>query len=119
MIVDTARRPLVRRSLGVCPFGAQVVAARLSSLANGLDLGVDRVEADGVSVSNVTGGIRLAVGRAVDADVTVANIMGSVRSEAPGATLRKTEGVYRARLGSGGGTISLTNIIGNVTIDGR
>ena len=98
---------------------ASVRAAHLSSLANGLDLGVDRVDAGKVSVSNVRGDVRLAVGRAVDADVTVENIMGSVTSEAPGVTILESEGVYRARLGSGGGSISLSNITGNVTIDGR
>lgn len=92
---------------------AQVRSADISSIAGTLTLGLAPIGAEGVEVSSVTGPIELSAGPGVDADVEVSSILGSVSGF---TDLEGESGGYRARIGRGGGRVSLSSIVGSVRL---
>lgn len=92
---------------------AGVRSADISSIAGRLTLGLAPIGAEGVEVSSVAGPIELSAGPGVDADVEVSSIMGSVRGF---SELEGNSSGYRARIGRGGARVSLSSIVGSVTL---
>jgi hypothetical protein len=92
---------------------AEVRSANISSIAGRLTLGLAPLGREGVEVSSVAGPIELSAGPGVDADVEVDSIMGSVSGF---ADLEGENGGYRARIGRGGGRVSLSSIVGSVRL---
>lgn len=92
---------------------AEVRSANISSIAGRLVMGLAPIGEEGVEVSSVAGPIELSAGPNVDADVEVSSIMGSV-SGFP--ELEGEDGGYRARIGRGGGRVSLSSIVGSVRL---
>lgn len=92
---------------------AEVRSANISSIAGRLVMGLAPIGEDGIDVSSVAGPIELSAGPNVDADVEVSSIMGSV-SGFP--ELGGEDGGYRARIGRGGGRVSLSSIVGSVRL---
>lgn len=92
---------------------AQVRSADISSIAGRLTMGLAPLGREGVEVSSVSGPIELSAGPGVDADVEVSSIMGSVSGF---TDLEGDSGSYRARIGRGGGRVSLSSIVGSVTL---
>lgn len=92
---------------------AQVRSAEISSIAGTLTMGLAPIGEAGVEVSSVSGPIELSAGPEVNADVEVSSIMGSVSGF---AELEGENGGYRARIGRGGGRVSLSSIVGSVRL---
>ena len=92
---------------------AEVRSADISAIAGRLTMNLAPLGAEGVEVSSVAGPIELSAGPGVDADVEVSSVMGSV-SGFP--DLEGERGAYRARLGRGGGRVSLSSIVGSVRL---
>jgi hypothetical protein len=92
---------------------AQVRSAEISSIAGRLILGLAPLGREGVDVSSVTGPIELSAAPGIDADVEVSSIMGSVSGF---ADLKGENGGYSARIGRGGTRVSLSSIVGSVTL---
>lgn len=97
--------------------GAQ--SAEMKSLEKGLTLTIPRLGAQGVDISRVEGPVDLGITSDINADLNVSNYSSDLRTEIPGS--RTGDGgdgrrSYRARLGSGGGRISLSYIEGDVRI---
>jgi hypothetical protein len=92
---------------------AEVRSAEISSIAGRLTLGLAPLGREGIEVSSVAGPIELSAGPGVDADVEVDSIMGSVSGF---ADLEGENGGYRARIGRGGARVSLSSIVGSVTL---
>jgi hypothetical protein len=91
----------------------EVRSAEISSIAGPLILGLAPLGREGIEVSSVAGPIELSAGPGVDADVEVDSIMGSVSGF---ADLEGENGGYRARIGRGGGRVSLSSIVGSVRL---
>lgn len=91
----------------------EVRSADISSIAGRLVLGLAPLGAEGVEVSSVAGPVELNAGPGVNADVEVSSIIGSVSGF---SDLEGSHGNYRARLGRGGGRVSLSSIVGSVRL---
>lgn len=95
---------------------ASVRSASMSSIAGGLHLNVDRLDARGVDISSVVGGVELAFARNTNADVAVSSVMGRVRSDSPDVRLFGENSTYRARIGAGGPNLNISSIVGGVRL---
>jgi hypothetical protein len=92
---------------------ARVRTAEISSIAGRLTMGLAPVGDEGVEVSSVAGGVELNVEPGVDADVRVSSVIGGVSGFGDS---EEGYGNYRARIGQGGGRVSLSSIVGSVRL---
>ena len=74
-------------------------------------------DAGGLELSGNNGAVKLYIGDGVDVDVRVTGLTGSVASELPNVRFTKTGAAdYRARVGSGGPTISVEHNSGSISL---
>jgi hypothetical protein len=93
--------------------------ARMSSLAEGLELAVFDLGERGIRVSSVRGGIDLNVISRIDAEVVTRSVEGRIDNEVPGVRITEDDGQnQRALLGSGRGKIQIESVVGTVKIRG-
>jgi len=93
--------------------------ARMSSLAEGLELAVFDLGERGIRVSSVRGGIDLNVNSRIDAEVVTRSVEGRIDNEVPGVRITEDDGQnQRALLGSGRGKIQIESVVGTVKIRG-
>jgi hypothetical protein len=90
-------------------------AAEMSGLAEGLSLTIGRLTPRGVQVFGVVGAIDAAFQGEADADVEVSSVVGAVRGDWAGSASSKA-GEYRARVGAGGPPVSISGVVGPVTL---
>jgi hypothetical protein len=96
---------------------AEVQAAEISSLANGLTLGLAQPGEAGIQISSITGGVDFRVAYGVNANLVVSSLRGEIQNEVPNALLTKMgESGFRVVIGSGGKPISVSSIIGGVRV---
>jgi hypothetical protein len=97
---------------------SELHAARMSSLAGGLEITVAEVGERGIRVSSITGSIDLGLRAGVNAELDVKSLIGSIHSH--GSEVRVTsdddDSDYHAVIGSGGGKILIESIVGPVDI---
>lgn len=92
---------------------ARVSTADINSIAGRLTMGLASVGQEGVEVSSVAGGVEINAEPGLDADVRASSVIGGVTG------FDRTEsdyGDYRARIGRGGGQVSLSSIVGSVRL---
>ena len=94
---------------------ASVRNAEIDALAGPLSLGLAGGGQD-VRISSVVGPVDLHLGRGVNADLQVDSVIGSVRSLASDVEMVERDGSYRARIGSGGGSVRLSSVVGSVRL---
>ena len=92
---------------------ARVRTADINSIAGRLTMGLAPVGQEGVEVSSVAGGVELNVEPGVDADVRVDSVIGGISGF---EDVEGDAGTYRARIGQGGGRVSLSSIVGSVRL---
>jgi hypothetical protein len=92
-------------------------AAKMSSLAGGLTLGIAGVGDRGIRISSVTGAVELNVRKGINAELAVRSLVGSIRSDVSHVEAAGDDGSdYRVAFGSGGHKIAISSIVGPVTI---
>src|SRR5437588_3217477 len=81
-------------------------------------VGLNKLSERGVRIHGVNGGIELKLSSSLNADLTAKGMNGSVRSEIAEVTVAKDDrwSHYSARIGSGGPTIEISGINGNVRL---
>lgn len=96
---------------------AQAVGcADVSQISGPLTLTVANLDACGVRINHVSGPVTLRLIGELNADAIVSDFNGQVNLTAENTTaLEKTQNSVKARLGSGGVPISISNISGGVT----
>jgi len=96
---------------------AQVQAAEISSLANGLTIGLAQPGEQGIRISSITGGIDLSVGYSVNTNIVVTSLRGEIQNDAPDASVTKMgQSGFNILIGSGGKPISVSSIEGGIRI---
>jgi hypothetical protein len=83
-----------------------------------LKLDLAKLQESGMRITGVNGRVVLQVSPDLNADLTGSGINGSVVTEIPGLEIHRTEARLRARLGTGGPIVSLSNINGKVQMIG-
>jgi predicted membrane protein len=94
----------------------QVHAAEISSLANGLTIGLAQPGEQGIRISSITGGVDLIVAPGVNANLRVNSLMGQIRNEAPDVSVSEMKSGFQIVIGSGGKANSISIIIGGIRI---
>lgn len=92
---------------------ARVRAAEINSIAGRLTMGLASIGAEGIAVSSVAGGVELNAEPGLDADIRVSSVIGGITGF---EDVEGDYGDYRARIGRGGGRVSLSSIVGSVRL---
>lgn len=95
-----------------------VRSADISSLAGGLSLTLLPLDRRGVRISSVVGMTDITFARGANADVRVDSVMGNTTSSSRRIPLRWDHGRAIARVGSGGTPVSISSVVGHVTLHG-
>jgi DUF4097 and DUF4098 domain-containing protein YvlB len=96
---------------------AGVQSAEIKSLEKGLSLNVNGPGLQRINISQVEGSVELGLAGDLNADLHISGYSGEVKAEIPGAQVNDAgRAGYRARLGSGGKSISISHIEGDVRI---
>ena len=91
--------------------------AEISGLAKGLTMTLARIEGRGVRVSGIVGDTVFRVTDELNADLTVSGIIGEISTDASGVRLNRIDvSNYRVRIGAGGAPISVSGVVGNVSV---
>lgn len=78
---------------------------------------LSRLDQDGLSLNGVNGNIDIRLAEGVNAELEAHGMNGNVISDLPDFSLEKAKhGTYRARVGSGGNSISANGINGNIRL---
>lgn len=103
---------------GNVTLGRTVGHLELSDVSGNVTATVERLDRRGVLVQQVSGEIELRFVDAVNADVVANNIDGDVRLDLPDVSMqsRPVRTMLRARVGTGGWPISITNVSGTVKL---
>lgn len=94
---------------------ASVREAEIDAIAGNLSIGLAPNSRD-VRISSVVGPVELELAPGVNADMRFDSVIGSVLSLASDVELDESDGTYRARVGSGGGRVSLSAVVGSVRL---
>jgi hypothetical protein len=95
-----------------------VRSADISSLAGGLSLNLGPLDRRGVSISSVVGMTDITFARGANADVRVDSVMGNTTSSSPRINFRWNNGQASARIGAGGVPVTISSVVGHVTLHG-
>lgn len=91
--------------------------AEISGLAKGLTMTLARIEGRGIQVSGIVGDTVFHVTEELNADLTVSGIIGEITADTSGVALNRIDASnYRVRIGTGGVPVSVSGVIGNVTV---
>lgn len=91
--------------------------AEISGLAKGLTMTLSRIDGRGVRVNGIVGDTVFRVTDGLNADLTVSGIIGEISTDASGVRLNRIDvSNYRVRIGAGGAPISVSGVVGNVTV---
>ena len=102
--------------------GAQVARAtrhaEISSINGGVTVTLARLDEQGVRVRSINGGIDLRFADELNADVEVSHYNGGVHADLLNVTMqsRSDKSHFRARIGSGGIPITISNVNGGVRL---
>ena len=95
-----------------------VRSGELSSLAGGLQLTVNPPTSRGVRVSSVVGPTDITFAAGTSADVRVDSVMGNTTSTSRRIPISWSNGRASARVGSGGPPVTVSAVVGHVTLHG-
>jgi DUF4097 and DUF4098 domain-containing protein YvlB len=90
-------------------------AGEIAGVNGRVQIGLKKVDADGVTLKGINGNIEFQLGADVNADFDARGMNGRVVSDLPNVEIDKNRrGNYSARIGSGGAGITAKGINGNV-----
>jgi DUF4097 and DUF4098 domain-containing protein YvlB len=92
--------------------------ADLSSIAGGLQLDLGQLDTRGIQVSSIVGPTRISFAPGANADVRVDSVIGNVTSATPAIAVGYHSGSAVARVGAGGVPVSISSVVGSVTLLG-
>ncbi len=92
--------------------------ADLSSIAGGLQLDLGQLDTRGIQVSSIVGPTRIRFAPGTNADVRVDSVIGNVTSATPAIAIGYHSGSAVARVGAGGAPVSISSVVGSVTLQG-
>jgi hypothetical protein len=91
--------------------------ADFKGINGNINVGLKELERDGVSISGINGNIELRLGPGLNADLDANGMNGRIISEIPGVTVEQYKhGKYSAVIGTGGNSISVKGINGNIRL---
>ena len=93
--------------------------ADLSSIAGGLQLDLGQLDTRGIQVSSVVGPTQIRFAPGANADVRVDSVIGNVTSATPAIAIGYHSGSAVARVGAGGVPVSVSSVVGSVTLQGN
>lgn len=92
-------------------------SAEFHGINGNISVALTRLQKEAVSLNGVNGNIELRLGEGVNVDLEAHGMNGRVSSDLPGFVLDEARhGNYRARVGSGGNSISANGINGNIRL---
>ena len=105
---------------GEVTVGRTVGHLELSDVSGNVTATIERLDRRGVLIRKVSGTIELRFADAINADVVASNIDGDVLLDLPDVSMqnRPERTMLRARVGTGGWPISITNVSGKVRLVG-
>lgn len=100
--------------------GRTVGHLELSDVSGNVTTTIERLDRRGVLIRKVSGAIELRFADAINADVVASNVDGDVLLDLPDVSMqnRPERTMLRARVGTGGWPISITNVSGKVRLVG-
>ncbi len=103
---------------GNVELGQASESAEISGINGRVVVSLKQLGERGARIKGINGGIELRLANGLNADLSAKGMNGSVRSEIPEVTVDKEEfgHGYSARIGSGGASITLAGINGNVRL---
>ena len=103
---------------GRVEIGQVTGSARLSGINGNISVALRRLDKGDMRVSGINGNIELRLASTVNADFEAHGMNGSVRSDVPDITVDKSEhgNRYFAHIGTGGNSIKVSGINGNVRL---
>jgi putative adhesin len=94
---------------------ADVQAAEMSSLAQGISIAIHRVGEAGLHLSSIMGEVELRVSSDLNAEFSASSIIGNVVSDDGNVKISTLgEFNYEARIGSGGNRITVSSVRGDI-----
>jgi len=111
--------PLAAKGInGRVELGQVSDSVEVSGINGSIAVGLNRLSEPGARIHGVNGGIELKLSSGLNADLTAKGMNGSVRSEIAEVTVDKDDhwSHYSAHIGSGGPSIELSGINGNVRL---
>ncbi len=92
-------------------------SAEFEGINGNISVALNQIGKDGVRINGVNGNIELRLGEGVSAELEAHGMNGNVVSDLPDFVLEKAKhGTYRARVGTGGSSISANGINGNIRL---
>ncbi|HYO64117.1 MAG TPA: hypothetical protein VER08_10840 [Pyrinomonadaceae bacterium] len=103
---------------GRVEIGRSVGTAEISGVNGGVTLGVARLAGDGLTVKGVNGGVKLRLDDSLNADLEVKGLNGNIDVNMPNVTEEERgRSSLRARIGTGGPTITVKGINGGLRVE--
>ena len=97
--------------------GQAAGSAEFSGINGSVSVALKQLGKDGMDISGINGNIEIKLADGVNADLDANGMNGSVISNLPNVSVdKKSHGNYAARIGSGGNTISVSGVNGNVRL---
>jgi hypothetical protein len=91
--------------------------AEFSGINGNVSVGLKQISKDGVDISGINGNIELRLSEGVNAALEAHGMNGNVTSELPNVVVDKNHhGSYSAQIGTGGNSISVSGINGNIRL---
>jgi hypothetical protein len=91
--------------------------AEFSGINGNVSVGLNQISKDGVGLSGINGNIELRLSDGLNAALEAHGMNGNVTSDVPNVTVDKNHrGSYSAQIGSGGNSISVSGINGNIRL---
>lgn len=92
-------------------------SAEFSGINGSVSVALKQLGKDGVDISGINGNIEIKLADGVNADLDAHGMNGSVISDLPNVSVdKKSRGNYAAKIGSGGNSITVSGVNGNVRL---
>jgi DUF4097 and DUF4098 domain-containing protein YvlB len=108
----------VKSISGSVDIGQAVGRFEASSISGGVRVTISQIGPGGITIDSISGGVTLRLAEAVNAEIHAAHYTGEVYLNVPGVVIqgKMTPSEVRGLIGSGGPTISISNVSGNIML---
>jgi len=108
----------VRSISGSVEIGQAVGRFEATSISGSVKATVAQISAGGITIDSISGGVTLRLNEAVNAEIHASHYSGEVYLNVPNVVIqgKMTPSEVRGLIGSGGPTISISNVSGSITL---
>jgi hypothetical protein len=108
----------VKSISGSVDIGQAVGRLEASSISGSVKATISQIGPSGITIDSISGGVTLRLTDTVNAEIHAVHYSGEVYLNVPGVVIqgKMTPSEVRGLIGSGGPTISISNVSGNITL---